>query len=219
MFQRKPTAPNRVLGETVVDDARRRAERAARILHPGDLPRRLRSLHPRHPSAHATGHGAHAACSTAAVGMLLAIVGTLLHAADRRRTLDPRRPRRSAPRSATRSGKRVAMTSMPQLIAISHTFGAVAVTLVGVAEYWTLRHGADVSRPTMAALGFEALLGGAHGDRQLHGLRQAAGVPARPADHVQRAERRSNFTLFGATFVLLALARLAARRSPRCSTR
>ncbi len=56
-------------------------------------------------------------------------------------------------------GTRVPMTAMPQRIAISHMFGAVAATLVGVAEYahqealGTLGHG------QMAALGFEVLFG------------------------------------------------------------
>jgi NAD(P) transhydrogenase subunit beta len=36
-------------------------------------------------------------------------------------------------------GTRVAMTAMPQRIAISHLFGALAATLVGVAEYHSHR--------------------------------------------------------------------------------
>jgi H+-translocating NAD(P) transhydrogenase subunit beta len=56
-------------------------------------------------------------------------------------------------------GVYVPMTAMPQRIAISHMFGAVAATLVGVAEFWHLGNGADVTRGTMAALGFEVLFG------------------------------------------------------------
>jgi len=56
-------------------------------------------------------------------------------------------------------GVYVPMTAMPQRIAISHMFGAVAATLVGVAEYWRLGNGADVPRAEMAALGFEVLFG------------------------------------------------------------
>jgi H+-translocating NAD(P) transhydrogenase subunit beta len=56
-------------------------------------------------------------------------------------------------------GVYVPMTAMPQRIAISHMFGAVAATLVGVAEYWHLGNGLDVPRGTMAALGFEVLFG------------------------------------------------------------
>ncbi len=94
----------------------------------------------------------------AAVGMLLAIVGTLLH------------------REIVRYdwivaglvlgsvvgyplGMWVPMTAMPQRIAISHMFGALAATLVGVAEYYSRGHGADVSRGQMAALAFEVMFG------------------------------------------------------------
>jgi NAD(P) transhydrogenase subunit beta len=56
-------------------------------------------------------------------------------------------------------GVYVPMTAMPQRIAISHMFGAIAATLVGVAEFYALRQGADVTRPQMAALGFEVLFG------------------------------------------------------------
>jgi len=57
-------------------------------------------------------------------------------------------------------GTQVPMTAMPQRIAISHMFGAMAATLVGVAEYYThLRDGVPIPRPIMAALGFEVLFG------------------------------------------------------------
>ncbi|HEU4384315.1 MAG TPA: NAD(P)(+) transhydrogenase (Re/Si-specific) subunit beta, partial [Anaeromyxobacteraceae bacterium] len=94
----------------------------------------------------------------AALGMLLAIVGTLLH------------------REIVRYdwilaglvlgsvigyplGMWVPMTAMPQRIAISHMFGALAATLVGVAEYFSRGHGADVPRGQMAALAFEVMFG------------------------------------------------------------
>jgi len=56
-------------------------------------------------------------------------------------------------------GVYVPMTAMPQRIAISHMFGAVAATLVGVAEFYSLGQGAQVGRVQMAALGFEVLFG------------------------------------------------------------
>ena len=56
-------------------------------------------------------------------------------------------------------GTRVPMTAMPQRIAISHLFGALAATLVGVAEFWSRGNGARVGRGQMAALGFEVLFG------------------------------------------------------------
>jgi NAD(P) transhydrogenase subunit beta len=49
------------------------------------------------------------------------------------------------------------MTAMPQRIAISHSFGALAATLVGIVEYY--ERGASIGHGTMAALGFEVLFG------------------------------------------------------------
>lgn len=49
------------------------------------------------------------------------------------------------------------MTAMPQRIAISHTFGALAATLVGIVTY--TEQTPHVGRIEMTALGFEALLG------------------------------------------------------------
>ena len=51
----------------------------------------------------------------------------------------------------------IPMTAMPQFVAISHMFGAVAATLVGIDEYLAL--GTTPSAPIMAALGFEVILG------------------------------------------------------------
>ena len=54
----------------------------------------------------------------------------------------------------------VPMTAMPQRTALSHAFGAFAAALVGVSEYY--RHyamGVHLDRITMAALGFEVMLG------------------------------------------------------------
>ncbi len=54
----------------------------------------------------------------------------------------------------------VPMTAMPQRTALSHAFGAFAAALVGISEYY--RHhlsGTHMDRITMAALGFEVMLG------------------------------------------------------------
>ncbi len=54
----------------------------------------------------------------------------------------------------------VPMTAMPQRTALSHAFGALAAALVGVSEYY--RHyssGGQLDKITMAALGFEVMLG------------------------------------------------------------
>jgi NAD(P) transhydrogenase subunit beta len=57
-------------------------------------------------------------------------------------------------------GMWVPMTAMPQRIAFSHMFGALAAALVGVAEYYTdLTSGEGISTAKMSALGFEVLFG------------------------------------------------------------
>ncbi len=94
----------------------------------------------------------------AALGMLLAIVGTLLHR-------DIVRYDWIIAGLALGSvvgyplGMWVPMTAMPQRIAISHMFGALAATLVGVAEYLTRGNGAAVPHGQMAALAFEVMFG------------------------------------------------------------
>jgi NAD(P) transhydrogenase subunit beta len=51
----------------------------------------------------------------------------------------------------------VPMTAMPQRTALSHAFGALAASLVGVSEYYL--HGAKLGGFRMSAVGFEVLLG------------------------------------------------------------
>ncbi len=94
----------------------------------------------------------------AALGMLLAIVGTLT----KHEIVDYRWIAAGLVLGSLIGyplGMFVPMTAMPQRIAISHMFGALAATLVGVAEYYTLGNGAQVSHATMAALGFEVMFG------------------------------------------------------------
>jgi NAD(P) transhydrogenase subunit beta len=50
------------------------------------------------------------------------------------------------------------MTAMPQRTALSHAFGALAAALVGISEYY--RHGSELGAFKMTALGFEVLFGG-----------------------------------------------------------
>jgi NAD(P) transhydrogenase subunit beta len=51
----------------------------------------------------------------------------------------------------------VPMTAMPQRTALSHAFGAFAAALVGISEYY--RVGGHLDKITMGALGFEVMLG------------------------------------------------------------
>ena len=95
----------------------------------------------------------------AALGMLLAIIGTLVHQ-------DILTYQWIIAGLIIGSiigyplGKFVPMTAMPQRIAFSHMFGALAATLVGVAEFWHAHHeGVPIGAAKMAALGFEVLFG------------------------------------------------------------
>jgi NAD(P) transhydrogenase subunit beta len=51
----------------------------------------------------------------------------------------------------------VPMTAMPQRTALSHAFGAFAAALVGISEFY--RHGGHLGKIEMSALGFEVMLG------------------------------------------------------------
>jgi NAD(P) transhydrogenase subunit beta len=95
----------------------------------------------------------------AAVGMLFAIVGTLINHS----IVDYRWIAAGLVLGVIIGyplGMWVPMTAMPQRIALSLTFSALAATLVGVAEYYTrMSAGEGVPRPIMTALGFEIMLG------------------------------------------------------------
>ncbi|WP_373065384.1 NAD(P)(+) transhydrogenase (Re/Si-specific) subunit beta [Gemmatimonas sp.] len=101
----------------------------------------------------------------AALGMLLAIIGTMLHQEILTYTW-----------IVTGLiigtvvgyplGKFVPMTAMPQRIAFSHMFGALAATLVGVGEFYHMYQGEHPTNPSvadtrfkMAAIGFEVMFG------------------------------------------------------------
>lgn len=95
----------------------------------------------------------------AGLGMLVAIVGTLLHqdiltyqwiiAGIVIGTVI------GAP-----MGLWIPMTKMPERIALSHAFGGLAVALVGIAEYYRhVSHGEEMTRFFTGAIGFEVLLG------------------------------------------------------------
>ena len=85
------------------------------------------------------------------------------------------------------------MTAMPQRIAVSHSLGAVAATLVGVIEYNL--HSTDVTRGKMVALGFEVLFGAltVTGSLMAFGKLQEI-LPTRPITY--RFQNFFNLTLF-----------------------
>jgi NAD(P) transhydrogenase subunit beta len=101
-------------------------------------------------------------------------------------------------------GTRVPMTAMPQRIAISHMFGALAATLVGVAEYYThMRDGIEIPRPIMAALGFEVLFGAltVTGSFMAFGKLQEI-LPGRPITY--KGQNAVNIGVFFLTLVMFA---------------
>jgi NAD(P) transhydrogenase subunit beta len=132
------------------------------------------------------------------LGMLLAIVGTLLH----HEIVDYRWIAIGLVFGSIigwRLGL-VPMTAVPQRTALSHAFGALCVTLVGTAEYYLLRP--DVSPFMMSVLSMEVILGGL----TLTGSLMAAGklqeiLPQRPITY-----KGQNFVNLG----LLGLAVITA---------
>ena len=146
----------------------------------------------------------------AAIGMLLAIIGTLFHHEIVRFDLVA-----AALVLGTvigyPLGMFVPMTAMPQRIAISHMFGALAATLVGIAEYHG--HGSMPPRPTMAALGFEVLFGGltVTGSFMAFGKLQEI-ITGRPVTY--RGQNAVNLTLFAVALGMFAWL-IAEPNSPR----
>jgi NAD(P) transhydrogenase subunit beta len=93
----------------------------------------------------------------AELGMLLAIVGTLLH-----KDIVSYEWVIAGLIIGSLIGGAISiwvpMTAMPQRTALSHAFGALAAALVGISEYY--RHGDSLGSVKMTAISFEVLLGG-----------------------------------------------------------
>jgi NAD(P) transhydrogenase subunit beta len=96
---------------------------------------------------------------TAALGMAVAIVGTLFHEHIQRSgyvwiflgmgvgTV-----------AGATMGLRIPMTAVPQRTAFSHAMGALAATLIGISEY--IRHREELTALSMTPLGFQVIIGG-----------------------------------------------------------
>ena len=99
-------------------------------------------------------------------------------------------------------GLKVPMTAMPQRIALSHSFGALAAGLVGIAHYYLQRR--DLGKFEMAVLGFEIILG----CLVFTGSLMAAGklqelLPQRPITF--KGQNYVNFAVLGAALVMVVL--------------
>jgi NAD(P) transhydrogenase subunit beta len=138
----------------------------------------------------------------AAVGMLFAICGTLMN----HQIVDYRWIAAGLVIGTLIGyplGMWVPTTALPQRIAFSLSFGALAATLVGVSEYYTAFHGGEgtIGPAKMAALGFEVLLG----SLTVTGSIIAAGklqewIPGQPMTY--RGQNLVNFLLFAVAVVL-----------------
>src|SRR5215813_14178477 len=99
-------------------------------------------------------------------------------------------------------GDWVPMTAMPQRTALSHAFGAFAAALVGVAEYYSYTHGfrplADLDHVMMSALGFDVMLGSLTTTGSLIAFAKLQGiVPGQPL--IYRGQNIFNMTLLTVT--------------------
>ncbi len=91
------------------------------------------------------------------------------------------------------------MTAIPQRTAISHAFGAVAATLVGIEHYH--HQGTNINMVEMAALGFEVMFGSLTITGSLMAFGKLQGlVPSAPMTY-----KFQNFSNIGLFFVAIAL--------------
>ena len=126
-------------------------------------------------------------------GMLMAIIGTLMHQEIvSYEWIIAGLLLGSA--IGTGIGLWVPMTAMPQRTAFSHAFGAFAAALVGVSEYSL--HGASLSKFTMGAIGFDVLLGSLTTTGSLIAFAKLQGMlPGRPLTY--KGQNIFNLSLLG----------------------
>ena len=93
----------------------------------------------------------------------------------------------------------VPMTAMPQRTALSHAFGAAAAALVGVAEY--LKGPAHLDTVTMSALGFEVMLGSLTTTGSLLAFAKLQGM-VRGTPMTYKGQNVFNMLLLAATIVI-----------------
>src|SRR5438552_15797707 len=134
-------------------------------------------------------------------GMLMAIIGTLMHFEIVTYTWIIAGLLLGSTLGAA-MGVWVPMTAMPQRTALSHAFGAFAAALVGIAEYYAYTHYikpiADLTHLKMGAMGFEIMLGSLTTTGSLIAFGKLQGlVPGKPL--VYRGQNIFNLTLLATT--------------------
>jgi NAD(P) transhydrogenase subunit beta len=137
-------------------------------------------------------------------GMLMAIIGTLMHFEIVSYTWIIVGLLLGSTLGAA-MGVWVPMTAMPQRTALSHAFGAFAAALVGIAEYYSHTEGfkplAELGHVKMSAIGFEVMLGALTTTGSLIAFGKLQGiVPGKPL--VYRGQNIFNMTLLAVTVVL-----------------
>jgi NAD(P) transhydrogenase subunit beta len=91
-------------------------------------------------------------------------------------------------------GLRIPMTAVPQRTALSHSLGALAATLVGIAEYVRRVGTPDLGNAQMLPLGFEVVIGGLTFTGSLMAAAKLQELlPGRPITY--KGQNASNFTL------------------------
>src|ERR687884_335841 len=90
----------------------------------------------------------------------------------------------------------VPMTAMPQRTALSHAFGAFAAALVGIAEYY--QHGAGLGQVKITAIGFEVMLGALTTTGSLLAFSKLQGL-VRGTPMTYRGQNVFNMTLLAST--------------------
>src|ERR1700731_4025368 len=105
----------------------------------------------------------------------------------------------------------VPMTAMPQRTALSHAFGALAASLVGVSEYYL--HGAKLGEFRMGAVGFEVLLGSLTTTGSLVAFAKLQGlVPGTPL--IYKGQNVFNLSLLAVVFGFFILLLISPGTAP-----
>jgi NAD(P) transhydrogenase subunit beta len=137
------------------------------------------------------------------LGMLVAVVGTLLHTEILTfRWIAIGLMIGSAIGAAMSIW--IPMTKMPERIALSHSFGGLAAALVGVSEYHHRMAAGGIDRFTMGALGLEVFLGFLTFTGSLMAFGKLQGIlPGAPVTY--KGQNATNIALFFSALVLLVL--------------
>jgi NAD(P) transhydrogenase subunit beta len=145
------------------------------------------------------------------IGMLVAVVGTLLHA-----EILTFRWIAIGLMIGSAIGAAMAiwipMTKMPERIALSHSFGGLAAALVGVSEYHHRMSAGGLDRFTMGALGLEVFLGFLTFTGSLMAFGKLQGlITGAPVTY--KGQNATNIALFFSALALLVLLVLDPGRS------